>query len=101
MFIALKFYKFGGCKATFLKLQQWYLAWGCGPGTPRAKFCESRWRGYTTSGKIYTKNYQFWGCKSTFLKPQWWDLTWRCVTRSPSFMPNFVKKSIFWRFWWT
>ena len=43
-----------GRKPTFLKPQWWYLAWGCGLGTP------STTPNYTPFGQIYTKNLKFW-----------------------------------------
>jgi len=48
--------------ATFLKLQRWNLACGCGLGasSPCKILLKNDLRGYTPLGKIYTKNYHFW-----------------------------------------
>jgi len=36
---------FGGCKPVCFKLQRWILAWGCGLGTPQAKFGKKSLKG--------------------------------------------------------
>jgi len=84
--------------ATFLKLQRWNLACGCGLGAPyplKAKFCKNDLRGYTPLGQIYTKNYHFWrffwAVSPHLLSQNGKNLAWECEPERPSPMPNLQK----------